>query len=356
MFAGRHGQGRGESAPLNDGSARPLARVRQALAPVRSRAPRRLFWRPGAAPLVAFVHVPKTAGATVTSMLMSAYSRQEVRNAGNYLRHPETTPAKIARTRWRGARVAVGHIPYGLFRRNLPRDTRYMTFLRDPIDRVPSHYYAHIERKSVASSSLEEALESGMPEVNNLATRFLCGDPSPLGDLDASALDGAKANLREFAFVGMQERFEESIALLQRALDLGPVPYLNVHVGTGRPAEEEVSDELRALIFDRNQLDAELHSFALGLFDEAVTAADERFADEVEAVRSASVEANVAAIQMAREWLDRELPPGSARPREALYSAAEAAGVPWPALKHVIARTSVTKEKDGAGQKVLARS
>ena len=38
----------------------------------------------------------------------------------------------------------MGHVPYGLFRRHLPEDTRYMTFLREPVDRVLSHYYRHI--------------------------------------------------------------------------------------------------------------------------------------------------------------------------------------------------------------------
>src|SRR5205807_6284652 len=90
-----------------------------------------LGWH-GDAPVTAFVHIPKTAGGTVVTMLESAYSAGEVGNAGNYLRWPDTTQAVLMRARWtgawRGARVVAGHIPYGLFRRTLPRDTRYVTF------------------------------------------------------------------------------------------------------------------------------------------------------------------------------------------------------------------------------------
>ena len=45
----------------------------------------------GAEPLLAFVHIPKTAGATFLSMLVAAYSREAVQDAGNYLKNPERT-------------------------------------------------------------------------------------------------------------------------------------------------------------------------------------------------------------------------------------------------------------------------
>jgi hypothetical protein len=306
------------------------------------------------------VHIPKTAGATVTSMFIAAYSEAEVLGAGNYLRHPEQAEAEIARARWSGgwtdAALVGGHVPYGLFCGSLPRDTRYMTFLREPVDRVLSHYHRHLQRKSPTSDSLVEALERGMPELNNLATRFLCGSPSPSGKLESSALDDAKASLSAFAFVGIQERFEESVVLLQRILGLDLVPYLNLHVSTERPLVEEIPEAQRALIEEHNRLDAELYAFALELFEGAVTAADEGFAADVARLRALSRDTNQEAIQKARDWLEGELSSGTSRPIATLYAAAEAAGVAVPALKHVIARSPVRKVKDRDGQKVLTRS
>ena len=98
-------------------------------------------------PLLGFVHIPKTAGGTATTMLARAYSRSAVRDAGNYLRSPETTLRKAGGPpggweEWHrgGGRVAAGHVPYGIFSERLPADCRYMTFLREPVDRVLSHY------------------------------------------------------------------------------------------------------------------------------------------------------------------------------------------------------------------------
>jgi hypothetical protein len=327
---------------------------------VASFSPRAFLRRPGAGPRVAFVHVPKTAGATAEAMLAGAYSKAGVRSAGNYFRDPKQTSARIARARWcgewTGAPIVAGHIPYGLFAKHLPPDTRYITFLRDPLDRVLSHYHRHVERKSRTTDSLEEALVAGIPDLNNLATRFLCGDAAPLGELGPAALEDAKANLSEFAFVGIQERFAESVALLQRRLGLGPVPYLNRHVSTERPGVDDVSERDRALIVAHNRMDIELYAFAVQLFDDAVAATDEDFVPAVEALRASSAALNQAAIERAGAWLDRELSTGATRPLAALYAAAEEDGVPEAALKHVIARSPVKKVKDRDGRKVLVRA
>jgi hypothetical protein len=98
----------------------------------------------GSEPLLAFVHIPKTAGGTVTSMLTAAYSKQGVKKTGNYVRNPDKTERKISSSLRKEGRVAAGHTPYGPLREHLPPDTRYMTFLREPVDRVLSHYYRHI--------------------------------------------------------------------------------------------------------------------------------------------------------------------------------------------------------------------
>lgn len=260
-------------------------------------------------PLIAFVHIPKTAGGTVSSMFVAAYSKRGMHKAGNYLKGPELAERKIARAdagweNWHrnGGRVTVGHMPYGLYRTYLPRNTSYMTFLREPVDRVLSHYYRHIHRSDpsragvrkqypgarVKADSIEQALvDMNLPQLNNLCTRFLCGR-DPFEELPDSALDDAKENLRAFEFVGIQERFEESVVLLQRMFGLGALPYVDRHVSNEgeRPGVDEISDEQRALIEDRNRLDAELYRFGLGLFEEAVAQAGEGFAAAVEELRA----------------------------------------------------------------------
>jgi len=261
-------------------------------------------------PLIAFVHIPKTAGGTVSSMFVAAYSKRGMHKAGNYLKGPDLAERKIAKAgggweNWHrnGGRVTVGHMPYGLYRTYLPGNTSYMTFLREPVDRVLSHYYRHIHRQDsgragiqkkkrpgarVKADSIEQALvDMNLPQLNNLCTRFLCGR-DPFEELPDSAVDDAKENLSAFEFVGIQERFEESLVLLQRMFGLGALPYVDRHVSNdgARPGVDEISDEQRALIEEHNRLDAELYRFGLGLFEEAVAEAGDGFAAEVDELRA----------------------------------------------------------------------
>src|SRR3954451_6780969 len=74
-------------------------------------------------PLVAFVHIPKTAGAAVATMFTTAYTRQGTCDTRNYISGREKVVTKLTKRpggweRWqrRGGRVAIGHTPYGLFR------------------------------------------------------------------------------------------------------------------------------------------------------------------------------------------------------------------------------------------------
>jgi Sulfotransferase family len=307
IFTERHEQDLAEIKAQFQGQLELITQIEERLAP-QERPPSAEVAENGGAPLYAFVHIPKTAGGTVTSMLAGAYSKSGLHKAGNYMKGGETAEKKVTKRPggWesfhrRGGRVSVGHVPFGVFQKHLPPDTQYMTFLREPVDRALSHYHRHIRRRDprragrpakhgrVRADSLEEAVvELRMPQLNNLATRFLCDNPTPGGDLSPTALDEAKANLSRFAFIGIQERFLESVILLQRALGMGSVPYEDRHVSSDRPAVEELPPEERALLAEHNQLDAELYSLGLELFEKAVAAADDGFQADVEALRASS--------------------------------------------------------------------
>ena len=219
-------------------------------------------------------------------------------------------------------------MPLGLFRRYLPADTRYMTILRDPVDRVLSHYHFHAqagdppgsrgavklrgmweqllnnERTELggpdetislgedADISLEEGLRRRLCIYDNFMTRFLWGgDPSTANCL--SMPSSARRTTSPTSGSSGQERLDESIVLLGRKLGIGLMPYYLRHVSTKRPPIEETSRELRELVAEHNALDIELYRFARELFEESAPPPDE-LTDEVAELRRRSVEVTEA--------------------------------------------------------------
>ena len=325
----------------------------------------RLLGRSRDESLIAFVHIPKTAGGTIKSMFDVAYTDAGLYDAGNYFRDREKAISKLDKPErvweaWReqGGRVMIGHVPYGLMRRHLPTDTRYITFMRDTVDRVLSNYYREFggggdpaRRRSAPGASprkgrpgsLEEAMVAlRLPQLNNFATRLLCGEAAPEGDLAPTAVEDAKANLRSFAFVGITERFDESLALLQGKLGLGAVPYQEKrHVNRQRPPIEDTPHEQRELILEHNQLDAELYAYAQDLFEQALAGAGRKFQASVDTVREFGVAADAyteESIERTRAWLEREVPVGSTRSVEELRIAAEQAGITKRTLREASRR------------------
>jgi Sulfotransferase domain len=284
-------------------------------------------------PLLAFVHIPRTGGGTVSTAIARNYSPRK--DIGNFQRDPERARQGLANVVSKDAWKAVGgHTPFGLFRRYLSADTRYITVLRDPVDRVLSHYHFHaqagdppgslgprklrntwetllnherLERaggdqedeillENVAEFTLEEGLRRKICIYDNFMTRFLWGGESLFGELPPEALERAKENISNFWFVGVRERLDESIILLGRKLGVGLMPYYLRHVSQKRPPLDETSDELRALIADHNTLDVELYRFARERF-EAEAPPPGELDPEVEELRARSIEVTEAAAE-----------------------------------------------------------
>jgi len=138
-----------------------------------------------------------------------------------------------ARFRW-----IAGHFPFGLHR-HLPGPSQYLTFVRNPLSRVPSlfnHHYqrppqAHYTAIRDAGMTMRDFVLSGIePSVDNGITRFLSGISADFGCCTKEMMDLALENVREhFLLVGTMERYAESVAVLEARLGvtLPPVEHLN---------------------------------------------------------------------------------------------------------------------------------
>jgi hypothetical protein len=269
--------------------------------------PRAVEVKPGhgerAEPLVALVHLPKTAGTTLTALMRYHYRRGRFLTTGNIFSRFEQVEAKVREIGGLTHIGAVaGHFTFGLSDR-LPADTRYITILRDPVERTLSHFGFLVQPRPGRTQAAGPAIvPPGLPQPtpeltiadsladgyipDNLQTRMLCGLVSPYDALPSDALQTAQGNLRErFAFVGTTERFVESLALLNVQMGWPAVAQGRRRVHRLRLRREDVAASDLRLIEERNALDRELHALAAQLLEEALDRAPPQVEVEIEVLR-----------------------------------------------------------------------
>jgi hypothetical protein len=130
---------------------------------------------------------------------------------------------------------------------------------------------------------------------DNLQTRMLCGVPEPFGEMTEDHLRMAIANLKRLRLVGLAERFDEFLVLLERRLGYQVVRYQAMRVNPTRPRADEVPSELRVAAQQANELDARLYDHATRLFEGYPELADPTLHIEVEALRRVRLPASHAA-------------------------------------------------------------
>jgi len=241
-----------------------------------------------AEPLLVFVHIQKTAGKTIRQILYRQYSRPRTYHVRNYFVAPEvarTTMKELAASPPADVRAVHGHILF--WRDRWPEETRFLAMLRDPVERVVSHYFWLRARSSKFSKSLEEAIIEG-PILDNLQTRVLAASMPPLGETRAKMLETALESLERLTVVGLTERFDESLVLATRALGWRRMLYRSNNATPGRRPTSEIPAKTIDLIKQQNAFDLELYDRAAERFEEDVARQGGAFEIEVAALRRAS--------------------------------------------------------------------
>jgi hypothetical protein len=187
---------------------------------------------------IIFLHIPKTAGTSLRQMIEKEYPA----GACLFLYYPAPFQKNVIteiQTKLPRAKVLYGHFSFGIHRL-LGIKGQYVAFLRNPIDRVISFYHHNARQPDMRyyaaiqdGMSLLDMLESHKPEVNNHITRIIAtyGKEDMLDD--TKVLEQALENIeKHFCFIGLVERFTESVNLLGQQLGwrtaYTTVPYLNV--------------------------------------------------------------------------------------------------------------------------------
>jgi Galactose-3-O-sulfotransferase len=275
-------------------------------------------------PLTVFVHIPKTAGTTLTGVLRGNFPAGGVRTIGNVFHGAGGVDAgPVVKLRESGPVVTRdiyllgGHLPFGVHQ-YLPSDTRYLTFLRDPVERTLSHYYRLLtvrKRNPIPEGmTFEQVLGGGEYLYDNLQTRMLSTTPEPFGEVTEEMLEQAKQNLgTAFVCFGLADRFDESLVLLKRRLGLRSILYVSKRMTANRPRTEESKEDLAPIAERFNAYDIELYRWASEQFEQTIAEQDADFAVEVAALRTAVSggravsEAPPAAAELSRKQLWEEL-------------------------------------------------
>ncbi len=175
-------------------------------------------------PLI-FLHIPKTAGTFFRDIIVKEYSEKQCL----YLYYPAPYSAKLIAELQAQAtqkKIFYGHVSYGIHSL-LNVEPQYITFFREPIERVVSFYLHNAKHKQApfytdiqSGMSLLDMLESGVThEVNNHLTRIIAHESFPGKLEDLAVLEKASKHIEQnFCFVGLTEQLETSIHTLEKKL------------------------------------------------------------------------------------------------------------------------------------------
>jgi hypothetical protein len=226
--------------------------------------------------IIIFTHIPKTAGTSFLHRLaeanVPAERIYEFRGMRGLL---------FDRGDWD---VFHGHVRWGVHRW-LRKSPKYVTFLREPLDRAISHYhfikdsdpeiYRHPLRHYAESMTIEEFYRQ--PRFSNMQVKFIAGGwlgavatHVSIPGMERRLLETATGRLfARYTCFGLQERFEESLAVFQRALgwsnlgsDAKRWKQTNV-----RPKREELPEATLAALRESQAVDLEFYRRAAERFD-----------------------------------------------------------------------------------------
>jgi hypothetical protein len=204
--------------------------------------------------MIVFLHIPKTAGSTFQFILENTFGISACHTNHTKRHFFRQDDFEFARKFFPRMKSLAGHNLVCPLSLKVP-EPFYLTFLREPVARVFSHY-----QDTVLTGSKTWTFEEFMRQsdvADNLHVRLMAGELN---------LDKAKNYLERCDFVGLTEKFDLSLHILKK---LSPYP-LNLNYKRRRTAatntiRQPVADDPRMIDLARehNRLDLELYDFAV---------------------------------------------------------------------------------------------
>jgi len=216
--------------------------------------------------MIISVHLPKTAGKSFQAALETRFGDSLLEDYGSF---PINTPRyerqraaleaslSSAEADLAGVECIHGHfLPVKYLLLATRRDLTFVTWVRDPIQRLLSHY--HYWRKTDQPGTAPP-LRRKMLEEDWSVKRFCLGDE--MRNTYAQFLWAFP--IENFDFIGVTEYYEEDLAYFAERFLGVPVEPQRVNVGAAQGKEYELDAELRRQIEAFHERDIELYQRAL---------------------------------------------------------------------------------------------
>lgn len=179
-----------------------------------------------------FLHLPKNGGTTIHSILNRQYNSENIHNIKVVNNSRLTTQEfiELPEKERKQIKLLKGHMLFGLHE-YLYGESKYITFLRKPENRVISLYH-YLKNKPNYKIRNEIPIDNltfddfvrtiNIPELHNAQIRLISGLEH---GTEKEMLEQALINInKHFSFVGLQEHFDTSVIMLSDLYKWG-IPY-----------------------------------------------------------------------------------------------------------------------------------
>jgi hypothetical protein len=223
-------------------------------------------------PLPIFLHVPKTAGSSIRTLLTLNYPAEQVVSVYDY--ESMWTITQAAAASGRSFQLVQGHLGWGVHLWMGIADPWYFTFMRDPLARHLSDVAHAVRNRTHSLHGLLNApgvRATSWADTGGLYLYYrnpvtqLFADTT--FDREVGEADCLKAleRVRQCRFVGLQEAFDASVLVLARKLGWAHPIYELRNTSGAEPRQQPTPDEAleirRHLPFDQRIYEASQELF-----------------------------------------------------------------------------------------------